>query len=144
MKQDDKQYEEWLKEVRNRQPVLGNPHELTASIMQRVARMPKRKKRRSLLAGSWLSGVAAALLLCLLVGEALHTPMPDGGRAGEGCLSCTPAAMNHLRQKSTACALPQEWEKMNLADKGEYLSLQYIQPRQMRRQRVMELIRKTD
>ena len=31
MKQEDKQYEKWLAEVKSRQPILDNPEELTAS-----------------------------------------------------------------------------------------------------------------
>ena len=33
MKQEDKKYEEWLTEIKNRQPILENPEELTAAIL---------------------------------------------------------------------------------------------------------------
>ena len=33
MKQDDKLYNEWLDEVRNVQPILSNPDELTLSLI---------------------------------------------------------------------------------------------------------------
>ena len=68
MKQDDKLYNEWLDEVRNVQPILSNPDELTTAILQQVSMIvPQKKKRKSLLIGSWVSGIAAGLLLCLLV-----------------------------------------------------------------------------
>ena len=67
MKQDDKLYNEWLDEVRNVQPILSNPDELTTAILQQVSRIvPRKKKRKSLLIGSWVSGIAAGLLLCLV------------------------------------------------------------------------------
>ena len=34
MKQEDKQYEKWLTEVKSNQPILENPEELTATILQ--------------------------------------------------------------------------------------------------------------
>ena len=37
MKQEDKQYEKWLAEVKSRQPILDNPEELTASILDRIS-----------------------------------------------------------------------------------------------------------
>ena len=39
MKQDDKLYNEWLDEVRNVQPILSNPDELTTAILQQVSRI---------------------------------------------------------------------------------------------------------
>ena len=90
MKQDDKLYNEWLDEVRNVQPILSNPDELTTAILQQVSRIvPRKKKRKSLLIGSWVSGIAAGLLLCLLVSETLLSPVPDGVRVscpGKQCL----------------------------------------------------------
>ena len=63
MKQDDKLYNEWLEEVRNVQPILSNPDEQTTAILQQVSRIvPQKKKRKSLLIGSWVSGIAAGLL----------------------------------------------------------------------------------
>ena len=54
MKQDDKLYNEWLDEVRNVQPILSNPDELTTAILQQVSRIvPQKKKRKSLLIGRY-------------------------------------------------------------------------------------------
>ena len=36
MKQEDKKYEEWLTEIKNRQPILENPEELTAAILNKI------------------------------------------------------------------------------------------------------------
>ena len=38
MKQEDKKYEEWLTEIKNRQPILENPEELTAAILNKISR----------------------------------------------------------------------------------------------------------
>ena len=102
MKQDDKLYNEWLDEVRNVQPILSNPDELTTAILQQVSRIvPQKKKRKSLLIGSWVSGIAAGLLLCLLVSETLLSPVPDGVRVEEKSdyLSGQYVQYKKLRQK---------------------------------------------
>ena len=45
MKQEDKKYEEWLTEIKNRQPILENPEELTAAILNKITdNAPKKKK----------------------------------------------------------------------------------------------------
>ena len=126
MKQDDKLYNEWLDEVRNVQPILSNPDELTTAILQQVSRIvPRKKKRKSLLIGSWVSGIAAGLLLCLLVSETLLSPVPDGVRV------------------DSAYSLPEGWEKMRLSEKSDYLSGQYVQYKKLRQKRIMELTKKT-
>lgn len=134
MKQDDKLYNEWLDEVRNVQPILSNPDELTTAILQQVSRIvPRKKKRKSLLIGSWVSGIAAGLLLCLLVSEALFSPVPDGVRVEE----------EYRFQENSAYSLPEGWEKMRLSEKSDYLSGQYVQYKKLRQKRVMELTKKT-
>lgn len=46
MKQEDKKYEEWLTEIKNRQPILENPEELTAAILNKITdNAPKKEKR---------------------------------------------------------------------------------------------------
>ena len=134
MKQDDKLYNEWLDEVRNVQPILSNPDELTTAILQQVSRIvPQKKKRKSLLIGSWVSGIAAGLLLCLLVSETLLSPVPDGVRVEE----------EHRFQENSAYSLPEGWERMRLSEKSDYLSGQYVQYKKLRQKRVMELTKKT-
>ena len=51
MKQEDKQYEKWLTEIKSNQPILENPEELTASI-------------------------AASLLLLLFINDTCFTSVP--------------------------------------------------------------------
>ena len=47
MKQEDKKYEEWLTEIKNKQPILENPEELTAAILNKITdNAPKKKKIR--------------------------------------------------------------------------------------------------
>ena len=49
MKQEDKKYEEWLTEIKNKQPILENPEELTAAILNKITdNAPKKKKIRYL------------------------------------------------------------------------------------------------
>ena len=67
MKQEDKQYEKWLAEVKSRQPILDNPEELTASILDRISGISPPKKQRKFLIGAWASGIAATLLLLLFI-----------------------------------------------------------------------------
>lgn len=132
MKQEDKHYEEWLTEIRNRQPVMSNPDELTANILQQVSRIPHQKQRKKLLIGSWLSGIAAGLLLCLLVSETIFSPVPYNIRSGE----------DYRLQESTIYSLPEGWEGMNLSQKGDYLSEQYIQFKKLRKEKIMEFTKK--
>lgn len=134
MKQDDRHYEEWLAEIRGKQPVMSNPDELSANILQRVARTSfQRRKKKKLLVAGWLSGIAAGLLLCLLVGETLFTPVPCDVRSMEG----------YRLQENNAYSLPEGWEKMRFSEKSDYLSRQYMQLRKLRKSRVMELTKKT-
>lgn len=64
MKQEDKQYEKWLTEIKSNQPILENPEELTATILNRISGISPERKRRKFLIGAWASGIAASLLLC--------------------------------------------------------------------------------
>ncbi len=75
MKQEDKQYEEWLTTLRNTSPVLQQPEELTDAIMGRIHSLPK-KNKWYLLWGSWISGVAAIFLLLFLAWETEFPPLP--------------------------------------------------------------------
>ena len=67
MKQEDKQYEKWLTEVKSNQPILENPEELTATILNRISGISPERKRRKFLIGAWASGIAASLLLASLL-----------------------------------------------------------------------------
>ena len=66
MKQDDKLYNEWLDEVRNVQPILSNPDELTTAILQQVSRIVPRKKKRKNLKQEHAAGRSR---IVVLVGE---------------------------------------------------------------------------
>ena len=65
MKQEDKKYEEWLTEIKNKQPILENPEELTAAILNKITDNAPKKKKIRYLVGAWISGTAATLLLFL-------------------------------------------------------------------------------
>ena len=85
MKQEDKQYEKWLAEVKSRQPILDNPEELTASILDRISGISPPKKQRKFLIGAWASGIAATLLLLLFINDTCFTPVSQ--RTGKEHLS---------------------------------------------------------
>lgn len=70
MKQEDKKYEEWLTEIKNRQPILENPEELTAAILNKITDNAPKKKKIRYLVGAWISGTAATLLLFLFINDA--------------------------------------------------------------------------
>ena len=73
MKQEDKQYEKWLTEVKSNQPILENPEELTATILNRISGISPERKRRKFLIGAWASGIAASLLLLLFINDTCFT-----------------------------------------------------------------------
>ena len=55
MKQEDKKYEEWLTEIKNKQPILENPEELTAAILNKITDNAPKKKKIRYLVGAWIS-----------------------------------------------------------------------------------------
>ena len=111
MKQEDKQYEKWLAEVKSRQPILDNPEELTASILDRISGISPPKKQRKFLIGAWASGIAATLLLLLFINDTCFTPVSAN------------------------------WEEMRLQEKNIYLSSQYTQHRKFRKAQILQVIK---
>ena len=74
MKREDQTYEKWLDKLKNTEPVLNAPEELTNDILNKIKTLPSRtsllkeakgksKTNRILLSVSKISGIAAALLL---------------------------------------------------------------------------------
>lgn len=107
MKEEDRKYEEWLRELKAKQPVLTNPQQLTTDILQRVSASNRKSSRKRLYSfGSWLSGIAATLLLCFLLTETLSPNDEDSG---------------FIRATTTTSSLPPNWESMSLTEKGSYL-----------------------
>lgn len=75
MKIKEKKYEKIIGKMKSGQPVLANPDELTAKIMDSVENLPKQKtKYRFLQTAGILSGIASCLLICLFVKLALQQP----------------------------------------------------------------------
>lgn len=72
MKQEDKQYEQWLEQVKSTLPEIEKPEELTREILQRIERIPRKKKLPEI--GYRLLAAASALLLCLMVYETVFYP----------------------------------------------------------------------
>lgn len=130
MKQEDKQYEEWLSELKNKQPILKNPEELTTAILNSIPSSPSHPKpgRRKFLIGAWLSGLAAAVLLLLFINDAYLSPMPQQNEYGDW-------------QNSTSFSLPENWKEMGLQEKNNYLSSQFTRHRQLRQTRIIQLIK---
>ena len=121
MKQEDKQYEKWLAEVKSRQPILDNPEELTASILDRISGISPPKKQRKFLIGAWASGIAATLLLLLFIN--------DTGK------------QNEYDNWSDSIPLPASGEEMRLQEKNIYLSSQYTQHRKFRKAQILQVIK---
>ena len=116
MNEVDRKYDEWLNEIKVKQPVLVNPDQLTADILQRVSvlKRPKKSKRlskRFYLFGSWLSGIAAIVLFCFLLAETMRMPLHP---------ECETSRF--IRESVPASALPSNWKLMTLAEKRSYLS----------------------
>ena len=84
MKQEDKKYEEWLTEIKNRQPILENPEELTAAILNKITDNAPKKKKIRYLVGAWISGTAATLLLFLFINDACFPPSPSEAETQNG------------------------------------------------------------
>lgn len=130
MKQEDKQYEEWLSELKNKQPILKNPVKLTTAILNSIPSSPSHPKpgRRKFLIGAWLSGFAAAVLLLLFINDTYLSPMPQQNEYGDW-------------QNSTSFSLPENWKEMGLQEKNNYLSSQFTRHRQLRQTRIIQLIK---
>ncbi len=79
MKQEDKKYEELLNVLKTSSPILHQPEDLTEKIIGKIESLP-RKKNRYLLVGSWVSGLAATFLLCLLVKETVFSSSSEEQR----------------------------------------------------------------
>lgn len=130
MKQEDKQYEEWLSELKNKQPILKNPEELTTAILNSIPSSPSHPKpgRRKFLIGAWLSGFAAAVLLLLFINDTYLSPIPQQNEYGDW-------------QNSTSFSLPENWKEMGFQEKNNYLSSQFTRHRQLRQTRIIQLIK---
>ena len=89
MKQEDKKYEEWLTEIKNRQPILENPEELTAAILNKITDNAPKKKKIRYLVGAWISGTAATLLLFLFINDACFPPSLSEAETQNGYISQT-------------------------------------------------------
>lgn len=130
MKQEDKQYEEWLSELKNKQPILKNPEKLTTAILNSIPSSPSHPKpgRRKFLIGAWLSGFAAAVLLLLFINDTYLSPIPQQNEYGDW-------------QNSISFSLPENWKEMGLQEKNNYLSSQFTRHRQLRQTRIIQLIK---
>lgn len=106
MKQEDKQYEKWLTEVKSNQPILENPEELTATILNRISGISPERKRRKFLIGAWASGIAASLLLLLFINDTCFTSVPHRTEM-----------QNEYDNWSNSIPLPDNWEEMRLLER---------------------------
>lgn len=133
MKQENKHYEKWLTDLKSSQPVLQNPEELTAAIMQQVSKALIKKKKRTWLIGAWSSGIAATFLLCMLINDICFSPAfsPMVEQSGY-----------EYWQNSTSLSLPENWNDMKLLEKNSYLSSRYAQSRQLRQAMISEFANK--
>lgn len=130
MKQEDKQYEKWLTEIKNRQPILENPEELTTAILNSISVPSSRHKRKKYLLGAWLSGLAAAILLFLFINDTYFSPIPRQIEKLNGNLP-----------NSSIITLPDNWKEMKLSEKNSYLSARYVQHRKLRQASIYKFIK---
>lgn len=130
MKQEDKQYEKWLTEIKNRQPILENPEELTTAILNSISVPSSRHKRKKYLLGAWLSGLAAAILLFLFINDTYFSPIPRQIEKRNGNLP-----------NSSIITLPDNWKEMKLSEKNSYLSARYVQHRKLRQASIYKFIK---
>lgn len=142
MKREDEYYEKWLGALKGTQPVLDNPDELTAAIMQKVSEASQQglssqsfrissRRQKVLSVGSWVSVAAAGLLLCLLVGETFFYSVPTLVEK-EPCFGWNPATLS----------LPNTWKAMNTLEKSRYLSsvCQQKEMQRMKKEHVLDNI----
>lgn len=135
MNEVDRKYEEWLNEIRGKQPILTNPQQLTADILQKVSALkmpeqtktpekikrPQRLSKRLYLPGTWISGIAAVILLCFLLEETTKTPVkPEYETPG------------FVWESAPSSVLPTDWKSMTLTEKRSYLSACRIKQEQQR------------
>ena len=120
MKQEDKKYEEWLTEIKNKQPILENPEELTAAILNKITDNAPKKKKIRYLVGAWISGTAC------------FPPSPSEAETQNGYV---------YQPNGTSFPLPENWEEMQLLEKSTYLSSQYTQHRKLRQTRILQIIK---
>ena len=121
MKQEDKKYEEWLTEIKNKQPILENPEELTAAILNKITDNAPKKKKIRYLVGAWISGTAATLLLFLFINDACFPPSPSEAetalhfpyrRTGKKCNSWRKVPTYPLNTRSTGSSGRREYFKL--------------------------------
>lgn len=130
MKQEDKQYAKWLTEIKSNQPILENPEELTAAILNRISGISPERKQRKFLIGAWASGIAASLLLLLFINDTCFTAVPHRTEI-----------QNEYDNWSNSIPLPDHWEEMRLLEKNTYLSSQYMQHRKSRKMQFLQVIK---
>ena len=129
MKRKDETYGKWLDKLKNTEPVLNAPEELTNDILNKIKILPsgtsllkeakgKSKTTRILLSVSKISGIAAALLLCFLISETIFFSQdkqyPKQSYA------------NNAIWQGKAYSLPDSWSpESSLLEKSRYLSEQW-------------------
>ncbi|MEG0646546.1 hypothetical protein [Bacteroides sp.] len=77
MKREDERYAQLIEELKGKLPILREPDILTEEIIHRISSLPVKRRTSPYVAIiSGISGVAATLLLCLLVSQSMVTPLP--------------------------------------------------------------------
>lgn len=132
MKQTDEQYEKWLTEIKNRQPILENPDKLTTAILDSIPQTSSKHKGRKYLIGAWLSGMAAAILILLFINDTYFSSVPQQIERQN--------AYDNWRN-SDVFSLPDNWKEMGLSEKNSYLSTRYTQHRQLRNAQLFKFIK---
>lgn len=132
MKQTDEQYEKWLTEIKNRQPILENPDKLTTAILNSIPQTSSGRKGRKYLIGAWLSGMAAAILILLFINDTYFSSVPQ---------QIERQNVYDNWRNSNVFSLPDNWKEMGLSEKNSYLSTRYTQHRQLRNAQLFKFIK---
>ncbi|WP_455666178.1 hypothetical protein [Phocaeicola sp.] len=128
MKREKEQYEQWLEKVRKTPPLLDNPEELSAEIMQKISRIPRRQRSPKDFV-RWFSAVAAGFLLCAMMYEMFSYSATSPLHQGTSAFSVSPPA--GLSQESSL----EQMSDMTIREKGMYLSRLWKERKEMQRKR---------
>ena len=70
-----KKYEELMAQIKSTQPVIFDAERLTANILQKIEKVPQKKSKNKMLSiATWISSIAASVLIGLFLFEQFMIP----------------------------------------------------------------------
>ena len=131
MKQEDKQYEKWLTEIKSNQPILENPEELTATILNRILRDLTGKETEK------ASHRSMGIRHCRLIVTACYSSMTLASLLSLTGQKCK---MNMITRQ-TAFHYLTTGKKCDCWKRILILSSQYTQHRKSRKMQILQVIK---